>query len=422
MDKLKNIAPQLALPIVLIYFFFNGVFLPEGLLYTVLLSPLFLYLTFKERLFKPYLLFTLGSIAYFVIHLSLGIDLMYYLRSWVMMFSSFIFCITVYVFIRKEAFLDYSFKSVLAVNTLLLPIAVAAYFSPLKSSFWYLVPISPDLPIIPRLKMLTYEASYYSLLLVPVVIYYFFKLIFEKGQKIVLITLALSIPLILSFSLGVLGGLAICFALVFATHLRWIVLHKRFKNSFFILTGISILVLLALVFFFPDNPLFRRIQNIPSGADTSARGRTYEAFELAWLMAKEKSVWFGIGLGQIKLLGRDIIIQYYQYVNMPEVARLPNAAAETLAQFGIVGLSIRIGTQIILFFKTRVWSNFFRLTLFLFVFIYQFTGSFMINIAELILWVMAFSPVVPEMNKWELFDQLKIPRLKAEKEKKGNQS
>jgi hypothetical protein len=38
-----------------------------------------------------------------------------------------------------------------------------------------------------------------------------------------------------------------------------------------------------------------------------------------------------------------------------------------------------------------VWTNYYRLLLFLFVFIYQFTGSFITNVAEYVIWILAFT-------------------------------
>ena len=48
--------------------------------------------------------------------------------------------------------------------------------------------------------------------------------------------------------------------------------------------------------------------------------------------------------------------------------------------------------EVYFFFKTKVYSNFLRLVLFIFVFVYQFSGSFITNIAEYVIWIMAFSP------------------------------
>lgn len=408
-----NISPLMVLPLVVIYFFFNAVGLPAGLTYTILLSPLFIFWNIRAKLFAPYLGFALLSSVFLAVHTWYGMETGAYLKSLALVFSSFVFVLAAIQFTRIKDGLSFSMKSVLIINALLLPVAAAFLFSPWKELFWYLVPISPGLPEIPRLKMLTYEASYYSLLLVPVFLYYMLKVVFIKGYNAFLISVLLILPLILSFSLGVIGGLVISLVILYLTHVKWLVLHPRFRSTFIVLSLLSLGTLALLYFIFPENPLFVRLANIPDGTDTSARGRTYEAIELAWLMAQEKSVWFGIGPGQIKTLGRDIIIQYYQYLQIPEVVRLPNAIAETLAQFGIIGLSLRLGAQIWLFFKTRVYQNFFRLALFLFVFIYQFTGSYLTNSAELILWVLCFTPIVPELNKSTLLEELHIPGKKG---------
>ncbi|TNE81189.1 MAG: hypothetical protein EP332_04815 [Bacteroidetes bacterium] len=417
MDSTKNIALQGGLFLVLVYVFFNTVGLPHGLSYTFLLTPLFLYFSIKAKLFKAYTYLAILLIPFALIHFRQGTNLPYYLQSTALFTGAWVFGIAVYQFLKQEHALPLAMKGILMVNTLLLPIAFLAYFTPWKESWWYLVPISRGLPIIPRLMMLTYEASYYSLLLVPVSIYYLLKILFFKEYNAWLILILLGLPLLLSFSLGIWAGLAITLVILFAFHLKWLVLHQRLRITFIVFASLVLGSLVVLYLFYPENPLFHRLKNIGGGEDTSARGRTYEAFELAWLMAKEKSIWFGVGLGQIKLMGRDILLNFYHYTNIPEVARIPNAAAETLAQFGIVGLSLRLGTQLFLFWRTKVWSNFFRLSLFCFVFVYQFTGSFLINMAEISIWVLAFSPIAKEFNKANLREQWAIPVWPWEKKK-----
>jgi hypothetical protein len=82
---------------------------------------------------------------------------------------------------------------------------------------------------------------------------------------------------------------------------------SRVKEEFFnIITfgaALGVFLLAILVIFFPDNPLFVRIGNIFSGTDSSGRGRTFEAFILADKMLAEKSYMWGIGLGQVKIMG-----------------------------------------------------------------------------------------------------------------------
>ncbi|MBI1222263.1 MAG: hypothetical protein GC180_06625 [Bacteroidetes bacterium] len=412
MDKLKSISPGVLLPFIVVYFFLNAAGLPAGFTYTLILSPFFIFLSWKKQLIAPYFWFALIALLFFGIHLSNGVDVWTYTKSLTLLFGSFVFILMAILYARSEEAIPFGMKSVTILNGFFLLIALAVLYSPYRESFWYLEPISPGLPIIPRLKMLTYEASYYSLLLVPVFLYYYMKSIFLQGYRVGLLAVLLFVPLLLSFSLGVIAGLVLSLFILYLAHIKWLVLHPRMRRTFLALFIAVVAALAGLYYFYPENPLFVRLQNIPDGTDTSARGRTYEAFELAWLMIQKKSIWFGIGPGQIKLLGREVILNYYHYVQIPEVVRIPNAAAETLAQFGLIGLILRIGAQFWLFFKTRVHANFYRLVLFLFVFIYQFTGSFMSNIAELTIWVFCFLPIVPELNKSNLFGALRISSLK----------
>jgi hypothetical protein len=172
---------------------------------------------------------------------------------------------------------------------------------------------------------------------------------------------------------------------------------------------VAILLLGIMIIFFPDNIFFLRIENIFTGADSSGRGRTYEAFILADKMLAEKSQLWGIGLGQVKLLGAEIIRDFYLYPMDYTVFTIPNAAAETLAIFGWIGFSLRIFIEIALFFYTKVWTNYYRLLLFLFIFLYQFTGSFITNIAEYVIWILAFTNVFSQYNVLEK-NKISVPQ------------
>ena len=156
---------------------------------------------------------------------------------------------------------------------------------------------------------------------------------------------------------------------------------------------------ILLLIVYPNNPIYVRILNIFTGNDSSAQGRTSEAFHIAYMVAEIKSILFGAGPGQIKTVGREIILNYYHY-NPDEfdALRIPNTVGETFAYFGIVGIILRFVAIFWLFVKTRVSSNSFRLMLFIFVFIYQFTGSFFTNIAELAIWALAFVNCCPEFD------------------------
>jgi hypothetical protein len=389
------------------YMFFNSVLLPEGLLYTTLLTPFFFVNLLHKKGAAAYFLFLLVSVLFAVVQLGNVESVSAYLKSFVLLQCVAVFTINAYCVLKDNIRLAPVMKILGTVNLVLLVLSLLLLFIPLLRAWvWYEVPISPGIPIIPRLKMFTYEASYYSLIIIPVFSYYLLRhLLLNSRPGILLISLTVS--LVLSFSMGVLAGIGIALLLVYCLNLNEL---GRKLNLTYVAVGVLLLLAAAVILFkfFPHNILFERIRNVYTGKDTSARGRTYESFILAWNIAKIKSIWFGIGLGQLKLIGRDYIIHYYHYTQIPSAVRIPNAVAETLNFFGLAGIIVRFGTIIYFFIRSRVWDNYYRLLLFIFIFIYQFTGSFIFNIAEYVIWVMAFSPSV-----FTRFDRIHFQKKKV---------
>lgn len=377
-----------------LFMFFNSFGLPEGLVYTTLLAPVFLLFLLNHKGIRIYLLFLLACSIFSIAHYTIGIgDQLAYIKSFAMMQGVTLFAISTYYALPRHLEGSRIFKTLATVNLLLLVMALVLRFIPSLSDWvWYKVPISPGIPVIPRLKMFTYEASYYSLLLTPLILYYVLKCWLQKS-KIGILFLSLILSLLLSFSLGVIAGIVIGLFLMFIVHI-----HKLYQTIpvkwVLLLTLLLISAAICVYIFYPQNPLYVRLHNIWSGKDTSARGRTYEAFAIAWDVARMKSACWGIGPGQLKTLGRDYIIQYYHYAHIPQTVRIPNAVAETLNIYGIIGIVCRFGLILFLAIKTRVWTNYYRLSLFSFMFIYQFTGSFISNTAEYVIWAIAFCPSI----------------------------
>lgn len=382
--------PVLFTLIAVVYMFFNSMLLPEGLLYTTLLAPFMLLLLIRSGGMHLYLPVLFVCLVYAAAHWPSVQFPAAYLKSFILAQATAVFIITAWQAIRKNIDNSNVFKVLGLVNLALLILSLLFLFWPGFSGLvWYKIPISPGIPVVPRLKMFTYEASYYSLIILPVFLYYFLK-IWLAGLRPGLIFLSLLFSLLLSFSLGVWACLLLSLVLLFLTHIG--TLGKKVQWRYLIPCSIALFLGLGLLYLvYPDNPLYQRIENIFAGKDTSARGRTFEAFTLAVDIAGMKSLTWGIGLGQLKEIGRDYIIQFYQYTNIPATVRIPNAVAETLNIFGVSGLVLRFGLILFLYFKTRVWQNYYRLLLFIFIFIYQFTGSFIFNVAEYILWCLAFS-------------------------------
>ena len=400
MISAKSITINKYLPFVILYFFFNSIFLPHGLLYTAILSPFFLFWVYLKGRQNAILTFILLLSPFIFAHLYIGVNIKEYIISLFLLFTVFIFGLTVHTFLIKYHHLERILKHIILINIILTIIAIAAFFTPFQHIFWFLNDITISVKKFPRLALFTYEASYYSMLLVPLAFFYFLKFLFHKTRNNLLVLLLfILLPLMLSFSLGVLGIMAVAIALLFLKYPSIFLLRKSIIR---IIIAFTFLIFASVVFLYivhPDNVLFIRLSNIINGLDPSAKGRTIEAFKIAYNVADLRSLWFGIGLGQLQIVAEEYIRTYYNYneVLVPTV-RIPNSVAETIAHFGFVGLAVRMVLILFFFFKTKVYSNYYRFLLFSFIFIYQFTGSFMVNIVEYVIWILAFSNVFPQFD------------------------
>lgn len=384
-----------------IYFFVNSIFLPHGLLYTTILSPaIFLSFSPKNQI-KFFEFFGTFLIPFSIIHIINGVSITSFISSTILLISSIVFIAAFRTYLIRNQSIEPIFKKITIFNFVLFLLAIVVFFTPWKDLMWNLKPLTKNISSFPRLKLFTYEPSYYSTLLVPIVLFYALKALLTKNKiKSVLPAIVLiSLPLIFSFSFGVLSSLILAI-FIFTLFYNTQILKKR---AFFYFLTTSILVvsvtIISLLIFYPENVVFQRISDIISGQDTSAKGRTYQALKMAYLIAEEKSLLFGAGLGQIKYVGEDVIRNYYNYnvADMPTL-RIPSSIGETLASFGFVGLALRLGFQFYLFIKTKTYNNYYRCIIFIYIFIYQFTGSYLTNIAEYILWIIAFTPSFPNYN------------------------
>jgi hypothetical protein len=388
----------------LIYFFVNSLGLPPGLSYTALLSPLLYWwvlTTRKKEVLTPFM----AVLAPFIIlQLLSGVDSKSYLTSLVYFITVYIFVQAAYTFLLKVKDMEAIFRKILIINFALCLIAIPLYFTPFYDILWIQQYLTEGVDSFKRLKLFTYEASYYSTLFVPIYFFYFFRIILRQNRaNSWLILLMILLPLALSFSLGVLTAIVLATALTFAVHPIKLFSKKRTLNLVSFAGVGALLALLVMVLFFPNNALFTRLTNIFSGQDLSGKGRTTDSFYLADRILDMKHHLWGIGPGQIKILGSFIIREYYAYPNYYDVIGIPNAVAETWVLFGWAGLFLRFGLEFFLFFHTRAWTNYYRLALFLFVFVYQFTGSFITSLAEYLIWLMVFVNVFPQFDTAKTF-------------------
>lgn len=391
------------LPLALLYIFFNGVFLPLGLLYTTLLAPVFLVWLISYPSIKYLGYFFLLTIPLVVIHWLNGIESFpFYIKSYVSFLAVFVFSIAFYQYLENCHTLRTIFRKILLINGVMTVLSLVILFiPPLRKIFWMDNSMSLGSITVLRLRMLTYEPSYYSTLLTPIVVYYLLKAFRRQLPNAWLYFLLTLVPLFLSMSFGVILATAIALLILLLFNSRGVIFNKKniayMAGVLCLLTGIAV----VLIIYYPDNIVFRRISNVLAGKDLSFNGRTIDSFVMSLDIARKKSIAFGVGFGQVKLLGVDVFARMYHYSKFTyNDVGIPNSTGDTFATLGLVTLALKFLLEIYFFFKTKVYSNQYRMVLFLFIFIYQFTGSYLTNIAEYVIWIMAFkADLFPEFNK-----------------------
>lgn len=387
------------LPFSVVYFFINSVALPLGLTFMTLLAPFFYFWVLLKRKKEILLPFVTVLLPFIIVHVFItGVDLKSYVLSTLNIIMIYIFCQAFYTFLRVHPDPERIFRKLLILNFVLCLLGILFYFTPYDRIFWIRQTLSEQVFGVHRFRMFTYEASYYAMLFAPLFVFYWLQYTFVQNRiKNQWLIPMIFLPLLLSFSLGVITALLLAGLITFLIYFPLLIRKRRVVNSLIYAALLTVSIAGIMFLFFKNNPFFLRLLNLIEGDDTSGNGRTIDAFILTGKIIKEKSELWGIGPGELKYVGKDIIQGYYLYKPDAPVA-IPNAAAETWLLFGWVGLVFRLGIQFVLFFYTKVWKNYYRLMLFLFVFIYQFTGSYITNPAEYVIWILAFTNVFSQFD------------------------
>lgn len=391
-----NLKINITLFVIIIFIFLNDLGLPFGLQFTTLLAPL-LFLKFSIKYWKFFALYLSFSLFFLVIQFfNYEVGWFYYGRSYILHFLVFVQTIAFYhVVNNKPGLLKEAFEKVVVLNSILTIVAVALLVTGISSYMWEISKVSNSIGVMPRLRMFTVEPSYYSMMLAPFIFYYLSEIVNNRKQIDIVRLCFLGISLIISFSFGVIAGIFISILIVYFIKIKNLV-NKKVIYTFFILC-------FSLVLFYyikPDNLIFVRLEGILSGNDSSGNGRIVEPWILTFQMLKENDAWFfGIGWGQIRTLGQDIIKNYYQYTHVPEHKfGLPNILTEITTMFGLFGLFCVLSIQMLLFFVTKVSKSTYRSLIFWFILIYQFTGSYSTSVLYYCFWVLAFSPKFDLLN------------------------
>jgi hypothetical protein len=267
------------------------------------------------------------------------------------------------------------------------------YFTPYYQVMWIEQNLTQGIKDFRRMKLFTYEASHYATLMVPLFCFYLLQYLFKQNIiKGWLLIPMIILPLVLSMSFGVIACLVMSGMIAYLLYFSRLTRLRRVFNAVVFAGVVLIIGAFVVYFFFEDSFFVLRLTNVLNGQDSSGKGRAYDAYILAQQLVQMKNPYWGVGLGQIKIIGADVIGNYYLY-NQDFVATIPNAVAETFAVFGWIGLTLRFLAEFFFFSYTRVWTNYYRLWLFLFIFLFQFIGSFITNIAEYVIWILAFTEV-----------------------------
>jgi hypothetical protein len=375
-------------PIAVLYFFFNSVGLPTGLFLTGILSPVFyLWLVLHGRRWVTAWFLAL-LLPFFVAHSVLGIDsLVFYARStallWTAYVTGYFFC---WALLRTQS-LERLFDELIVANFLAAILALLLLPTPVRTLLWDNEADVIGASHLFRLRLLTSEPSVYGGLLIPLVVFAILRLMRAPGRHSFYYALMIGLPFLLCQSFEGIGSFVIAIGLATLTSFRHLLRQRR---TIFILLLLAVLVV-ALVLI--PNPISQRLTQVANGEDSSAHSRTTFSFLVAYAVATSKSLWWGAGLGQGKLV--DVSNLDLGFVT----GIIPNAVAGTFAEFGVVGMTLRFAVEITLLFRTRVYNNPFRLAMFVVAFAYQLSGSYLNNVQEYLMWCFAFGPFFPEMDR-----------------------
>ncbi len=379
-----------------LYFFGNTVGLPAGLTFTGLLSPFIaLWLALRGYL-KHMLLFAVCWVCFAIAHTGARPDWATYLSSSALLFSTYLFGLFVFHFSKQAQTLSQVFTFLTRCVFIASLISICLYLTPLRHWVWKTEDVTPGLEGFSRLTLFTYEPSYFATLLVPLWFFAFWNWAANPNRQRSTPVLILLLAFLLAFSLGVIAIVALSTAFCFLLDFR-----KRYPGKR-VLPVLLLVLLVGAVVMFTENPLRTRIDNVLKGEDHSGMNRTVVPYTLAIKINEMENPLWGVGFGQIKIKGDYVIREQWPVWAPDEPVRIPNVLAESIACAGYIGFVLRFLLLIWLFFASRVYRNYYQLSMFVFAFLYQFQGSFMTSLAEATLWALAANPSLVSFNRGEM--------------------
>ena len=371
------------LPIAALYFFFNAAGLPTGLFYTTIFAPfLYVWLYLRgHRWVTAKFLFILSP--FIIAHLILGIaSIVYYLRSLLLLWSVYIAVVTFCWALTKTGTVQRLFDQLILLNFAACVLAILVLPTPMRLVLWHddaatIVGASHLL----RLNLLSTEPSAYALLMLPLLIYGSLRLFNRVNLNNCVRFSMIGFPFLLCQSFG---GISMAIA---ALGVSLVTANRRVIKRAPTLITLMCFVIAIILIVGTHNPISERVFQVASGGDSSSRSRTIFSFVAAYAVASSKSLVWGAGLGQGKLVDFSALGIGFG-VNV-----IPNAVAGTFAELGFIGVLVKLVAEGYLFYRTKPYRSTFRLAMFTVAFITQLTGSYLTDVQEYILWFLAFYPV-----------------------------
>ncbi|HYM95226.1 MAG TPA: hypothetical protein VET23_13885, partial [Chitinophagaceae bacterium] len=262
-------------PFVFIYFFLNSLALPFGLTYTALLAPFFyiwILLTRKKELLLPFISLLAPFILIHVFFVQ--VDIRGYFMSLLNIVLVYISAQAAYTFFKICEDPEKIFRRLLIINFILCLVAIAIYFTPYYPVLWIEQELTEGVYNFKRMKLFTYEASYYATLFTPVFFFFFLQYLFRQNKiRSGFLLVMLFLPYILSFSLGVIGCIILAGVFTWLIYFRQLTQKRRVINLIISFGAFLSVVTTFIFLFFRHNPIFIRLTNIISGNDLSGKGR-----------------------------------------------------------------------------------------------------------------------------------------------------
>lgn len=376
---MRSIRYHKYLPLAFIAFFVNGpAFFPTGLLVTSILSPLlYFWLLAKRRRFVLEM-FLVAVFPFALANMIQGMKLRIFAPSFLMLLTVYVTTYAFAVAVQEMRNLHQLLRTLIWINLGLAIVGLAVRFTPVYSLMWATPQDTSTRTI--RYRGFSSEASLYSTLLLPLMLYSYWQFVRRRTRSNFFLLMATAIPLFMSLSYGIIGGIAIALIVVYLAGGKGV---SRFKW-----VALTLLVLSIGYIALPKtNPIRKRAINMFSGSDTSEYLRTTASYIAGYREANSRDIWFGIGLGETK----DVGLSYITWSRQSGSTHFPCVMAETLGELGIIGLTFRFLLEFYFFFRTKTYSDPYRLSLFVAIFVFQFGGSFKDNLAEYMVWILAFS-------------------------------